>query len=196
MNGISKSRAFIDGRLPPPISPQADAIEPLPDDQHLCTHCALCCSGPVFNHIAVRPEDVPDIERTGFNVETFHDGPGFALPCSFLAGTRCSIYPGRPRSCRSFRCKLLRAVDAGETGITEALAVVDEAKRLLAAAAVFYRDGESVVDARLRWKSCQSAWWLGAGPDAARFHLAMVMLNLFIDRNFRDEGMMAERVRG
>ena len=48
-------------------------------------------------------------------------------PCPALKGKRCSIYPHRPKCCRTFECLLLKRVRRGEISVSAALREVDEA---------------------------------------------------------------------
>ena len=45
---------------------------------------------------------------------------GFALPCPALDGARCTTYATRPGTCRTYRCKLLRALEAEDISFAEA----------------------------------------------------------------------------
>jgi len=50
-------------------------------------------------------------------------------PCTALAGADCGCYLARPLACRRYRCALLAALEAGEVGLPEALAVVAQARQ-------------------------------------------------------------------
>ena len=67
------------------------------------------------------------------------DAELLSLPCAALCGTRCGIYTQRPRSCRTFECRLLRdtrggivSVDAALVRIARARVQVQRVKALLA----------------------------------------------------------------
>ncbi len=47
-------------------------------------------------------------------------GEVMALPCGALRGKLCSIYPNRPRCCRTFECRLLNDVRRGAVSVDEA----------------------------------------------------------------------------
>lgn len=50
-------------------------------------------------------------------------------PCPCLEGNLCRIYADRPVYCRAFECQLLRRVNAGETSIETALAIIRQTLR-------------------------------------------------------------------
>jgi Fe-S-cluster containining protein len=54
--------------------------------------------------------------------------------CAALDGRRCTAYAERPEGCRRYHCQLFSALAEGEVSLPEALAVVDGAHALLAAA--------------------------------------------------------------
>jgi hypothetical protein len=57
---------------------------------------------------------------------------GFTQPCPQFTG-KCAVYErGRPFACTTYRCRLLRSVDAGTHTKDEALTIVREAKVLKA----------------------------------------------------------------
>ncbi|MEZ5292355.1 MAG: YkgJ family cysteine cluster protein [Vicinamibacterales bacterium] len=105
---------------PPPADPAGT----------LCTQCGLCCDGTLFGDVELtgRREAVRlailglDVDADDADVELL------ALPCAALRGTRCGIYPLRPRCCRTFECRLLRAVASGQVTAGAALARVTEAR--------------------------------------------------------------------
>lgn len=74
-------------------------------------------------------------------LRTQPDRLAFALPCSAHKDGRCTIYPGRPLSCRQFRCKLLNKVTDAEVSLQQATDMVEQAHalrdRLAAAATAF-----------------------------------------------------------
>jgi Fe-S-cluster containining protein len=96
----------------------------------LCTHCALCCDGTLFADVelcGVREAD--RVELLGLEVEDDGDcGAVLALPCAGLEGTRCSVYPNRPRVCRTFECHLLQTAQHGSVPVERALATIDDAR--------------------------------------------------------------------
>lgn len=52
------------------------------------------------------------------------------LPCQFHEGGCCTVYEARPAACSTYRCELLRKLQAGGVTFDEAAAIVAEAKTL------------------------------------------------------------------
>jgi Fe-S-cluster containining protein len=74
------------------------------------------------------PLDEDELERAARLrlpiIETPHR-LAFGLPCPRLDGTRCTVYPERPRTCASYACETLRAYGEGEIELAEALARIE-----------------------------------------------------------------------
>jgi hypothetical protein len=97
------------------------------DATALCTQCGLCCSGLLFTYAELVPGEEEWAKRRGLPLVP---NKGLSLPCGVLAGTRCGDFANRPRICEAFRCKLLRALDAGDVPLEDALALVERARSL------------------------------------------------------------------
>jgi len=97
----------------------------------LCTACALCCDGTLLGDVELTgPAEAARLELLGLDVDTDDaDMELLSLPCAGLRGTRCSIYPQRPRCCRTFECRLLHDARRGAVSIDEALARIAAAKQ-------------------------------------------------------------------
>lgn len=99
---------------------------------NLCIRCAMCCNGTLFSRVRLPPADqerlgdgAPILVRKG---QTY-----LPQPCRFLgADGACGRYEVRPDTCRTYRCKLLKKVVAGQIPPEDAMHYVDEAKRLRA----------------------------------------------------------------
>jgi hypothetical protein len=78
----------------------------------LCQSCGLCCDGSLFGRAGLDPEEVLPARKNGLRV--LDHGQGFEQPCAALSsrgtarnGNRvCTVYIERPRSCRTFTCRL------------------------------------------------------------------------------------------
>lgn len=88
--------------------------------QVLCKECGLCCNGTLFSYVpltdgelAPRPSDRVVLE----------DGQvGLAQKCRFYQNKLCAIYEiGRPHSCVTFECKLLKRHARGKISREQAL---------------------------------------------------------------------------
>jgi Fe-S-cluster containining protein len=108
----------------------------------LCTQCGLCCSGVLLGDVELDgPAEAARLEMLGLDVDDGEIGVEvLPLPCMVLCGTRCSIYPHRPTSCRQFECRLLRDAQGGLITVPQSLAAIRRARaqvqrveRLLAA---------------------------------------------------------------
>lgn len=88
--------------------------------ERLCLECGLCCDGTLFTHVALTGEEQ---QRLGLGV--------IRQPCPQLGdGCRCRVYAQRPKGCARFVCMLGRAIEDGEVGHDEAVALVREAQGL------------------------------------------------------------------
>lgn len=150
----------------------------------LCTDCALCCSGALFDTVPVAEAEAEGVAALGLEIVRRERDIVFRQPCAMLRGQLCAVYEGRPPACRRFRCTLLERYEAGDVALDEARRRIAEAKSMIDQARGSFADGESVAAARARWKQGLPP---GAGAEAARFHLLMTALNRFLDRHFRPE---------
>jgi len=95
--------------------------------QNICIKCGLCCDGTLFSYAYLKDSETltsPYLFRTFILQE---GRKAFKLPCCYLKDKKCSIYNNRPYSiCAEFKCKLLNAVENGETTYSDAIAIVDE----------------------------------------------------------------------
>lgn len=148
----------------------ADGHEPI--ESTLCTQCALCCDGGLFEAVKVGPVEREALQRLGLTIEDAPE-PFFRQPCAKLIDRACSIYAARPRTCRNFSCALLRQVRDGGVALGEAQGIVATARSL--------RDK---VDGGLA-----EDWQAIADPvarrSAAKRYLDRVALNEYLDRHFR-----------
>lgn len=154
----------------------------------ICTQCGLCCDGTMFEIVAADDEEIEALAALGFELEPLEDSAIFRQPCRFLKGSLCSVYSGRPNTCRRFRCKTLQALEGGDLTREEALARIAEVRRLLAELVPLLREGETLADARKRWLAAMA---VDSGPRPplsgadAQLVAKMTALNLILDRQFR-----------
>lgn len=168
------------------------------DPEPICTQCGLCCDGTMFDIVGVDEEESEALTALGFELEPRDDSTVFRQPCHFLSGELCSIYSDRPHTCRRFRCKTLRALETGDLTREDALARIAQVRRLLAEMIPLLRDGETLAQARKRWKAALA---VDGGPRPplsgadAELALKMTVLNLILDRQFRpkDQQQMMDR---
>jgi len=102
--------------------------------EELCIECGLCCDGHLFTYASLTDDEVPDAQALGLPVDT-QNIPGnryFALPCLLYDG-KCSIYedPRKPQKCSSYKCQLLKDLEANKIPIDQALKEVHHTKALI-----------------------------------------------------------------
>ena len=101
----------------------------------LCLHCGMCCDGTLFTHVPLRPTEAGPLKALGLPVTEREDGtPILPQRCAALEGRTCTAYAQRPEGCRRYHCNLFSALSEGEVSLEEALATVDGAHALRAAA--------------------------------------------------------------
>jgi len=101
----------------------------------LCLACGLCCTGALHGAVEVKAQDVAAVRSLGLTVEPAEDQAGqyaFCQPCPLHLDGRCSVHGRHPPSCQEYQCALLKKLAAGEVDLGAALAVVHEAKSLIA----------------------------------------------------------------
>lgn len=159
--------------------------------ESICTDCAMCCNGALFDWVRAPADELARLPAAAFTAHQDSKGSGFAQPCPLLEGSLCSAYAIRPGGCRKFECNLLRRHKAGAVSRDEALEVIASARQLLGGVRGLLEPGESLPAARARWKRWFAKRADGeAGPQApaqAAFLLRMTMLNRFLDRHFRKD---------
>jgi hypothetical protein len=100
-------------------------------EQEICVQCGFCCDGTLFSHALLQPGErdtlPPKLEQ---QYVRFDDRDYFRQPCPYFAGC-CTIYD-QPKMtiCSSFRCQLLRNVDAQAVSQARAIQIVRDMVRL------------------------------------------------------------------
>jgi hypothetical protein len=90
----------------------------------LCTTCGACCNGTLFDEVPLEREEIALGPRLSLPIVACGDAAAMPLPCPRLHGASCTIYPERPSTCRTYRCGLLAALEAGQVELDDALARV------------------------------------------------------------------------
>lgn len=102
----------------------------LPPESRLCPACTLCCNGVLFADVRLQPGDpARHLAALGIKLRKHGASHRFAQPCTCLEGKLCRIYEDRPARCRSFECRLLKKVQAGEISEAAALRIIRRARR-------------------------------------------------------------------
>jgi Fe-S-cluster containining protein len=88
----------------------------------LCTQCGLCCDGTLLADVELAGrKEATRMELLGLMVDEDEEGHGLLpLPCSALSGKMCGIYAHRPKTCRTFECRLLQNAQSGAVSVARA----------------------------------------------------------------------------
>lgn len=96
----------------------------------LCPACGLCCNGVLFADLALQQgDDFQRLKELGLKVRARGKLAKIVQPCACFDGKLCSIYKERPKNCRSFECGLLKRVQQRTQTVSEALQVIQLARR-------------------------------------------------------------------
>jgi uncharacterized protein len=105
----------------------------------LCSTCGMCCDGVLFHAVELQQGDNPrQLSALGLKlrkkkgVEFFLQPCGAHIPKQEQSGCSCTIYSDRPIRCRSFQCKQLRGVLAGEITRERALETISSTRTQVA----------------------------------------------------------------
>jgi Fe-S-cluster containining protein len=98
----------------------------------LCLACGLCCTDVVHRRVLLAADELVLAQEFGLRVMQFEEGPGFRLPCPQHHHGRCAVYQRRPVACVNYQCKLLQRCYQGEVTVESAIALVTQARKMLA----------------------------------------------------------------
>lgn len=170
-----------------------------------CGDCTACCEGSYFVH--VQPRDTGALRRIppALLFAAPGAGPGHRVMgydergrCPMLISGRCSIYEDRPRTCRTYDCRIFAATGLAEPG-REKAAIMARAARWR----FDYADGAE----RRRHEALRSAAWSVVGAadaladvlPASATQLAMLLVRhhaVLLEPGFRaTEAAWAARLR-
>ena len=107
-------------------------MNPSDATDQLCLACGLCCNGVLFGDVELQRGDDPrQLTRLGLELFRKARKQCFVQPCACFDGRLCSIYEDRPKRCRTFECRLLQRVHAGEATVHSALKRIATARRVI-----------------------------------------------------------------
>jgi Fe-S-cluster containining protein len=160
-----------------------------PNGSLLCLACGFCCNGVLHAYAVVKPSKIESVRGLGLTVETFGDNLGFRQPCPLYREGRCSDYPNRPSTCKTYRCALLKKYLAGEITCELGVQIIQRAEELLATVLEQLPPGYSFAQLR---KEIDQDWNSGRGlfgsPELrqanAEFLLTMAKLMRYLQRYF------------
>lgn len=166
------------------MTSMAEADPPLLE-QDLCTGCAACCDGTMFSFVEITKDEEARLGDL-FTLESRTDDAIFYQPCPHSIEQRRQVYERRPGTCRTFRCKTLKALRKGEVESTEAFRRVSEMLRAREQIKPYLLDGETLNQARERRQKIAADPALAAAHTA--FLLRLTAFDLLLDRYFRNPG--------
>ncbi len=99
----------------------------------LCKSCGLCCSGHLFAWVRLNAPELDPAQSLGLTV--IRDDPrqrGFTQPCPLWNGI-CTVYtsPNYPRTCRNYKCVVLKRLLDNDIALPEALSTIRETLSLI-----------------------------------------------------------------
>jgi len=160
----------------------------------LCAACGMCCNGVLFYSVRLQPADsARDLRTLGLKVKRRSGEPHVLQPCPAHQQTRCTIYEQRPERCRVFECRQLKALAAGEITEAEALAAIQEARRLVDRVRDLFREVGETRERKAFSTRYETLFNepIDPSPGAAslrgKLTLAMRDLEELLARNFRIE---------
>lgn len=97
------------------------------EEQNICIKCGLCCDNTLFDTIKIHEGD--PYQNGELKIKESDDGTRyFELPCPFFNG-KCAVYDkGTPKTCRRFRCQVLKNIEKGDLSNDRAEKIIDESK--------------------------------------------------------------------
>lgn len=124
----------------------------------LCLSCGLCCDGTLFDHAPVTAEEAERLRGTRVILGTDSEKkPVLRQPCGALNGKCCTVYDSRPKTCRSFRCLVLRAVEDGSLSLDEGKARIESLKAFAQEAGLSIQNGPLLKQVVfLAWRGTRS----------------------------------------
>ena len=115
----------------------------------LCAACGMCCNGVLFYGTRLQPEDsIRSLTALGMKLKRKDGEMQFLQPCPAYKDSCCSIYEKRPQRCRTFVCKQLQALNAGES--TEEAALPRSPRQKSSPTVCVTSSPSSVIPARIK----------------------------------------------
>lgn len=165
-----------------------NSVAARPDGSALCTACGFCCDGLLHDRAVLNDDEVEFATALGLGVAN-EKGPNFFfLPCPKLENRCCSVYLTRPRTCGSYRCRLLKGFEAGDVSLDQALAKVTSVRQLRELVIDLLPEGLSFVDMRKdmrRWRSGDGMFGTREGRKShERLFMLASLLFMQVRRDF------------
>ena len=147
-----------------------------------CVGCGICCDGTIYSRAAARPDEEERLEAAGLELCNVNGKRWFVHPCRFSKDGLCTIYDQeRFEVCRTFRCKLLTAYQAGEVDL-------DEARETIARTFALRSDVAADEPRAALWRERQELRSeLEKTRERPQLLLKIAVLEYWLDRWFRVE---------
>jgi Fe-S-cluster containining protein len=157
-----------------------------------CDSCTACCTSSQFVHI--EPDEIdtlshihPDLLFPAPRLPRGHVLLGYDQHghCAMLIDNRCSIYEHRPRTCRTYDCRIFPAAGVEIDDVDKAM-IASRAKRWrFSLPTEADRDEHGAVRAAARFLEDHPGAFPGGGPPSSVTERAVVAIeihDLFLDR--------------
>lgn len=114
------------------------------DAASLCVSCKMCCDGTLFGFVPITDHEAEILRHRLPVVRDPESGEAsFSQRCVALGVGGCGLYADRPVVCSSYKCSLLRRVNAGELDCDDGIDVVDRIRILVTRLDVLLPPGQS-----------------------------------------------------
>jgi Fe-S-cluster containining protein len=112
------------------------------EKKELCLDCGLCCRGNLFNAVPLYGDETKLFDKNriqtewglihSITIQTKHiTSYKTVYPCEHIKeDNKCSIYHKRPKTCRDFKCQVLRDYEAGKIDYSSAINKIEEVKKI------------------------------------------------------------------
>ena len=113
------------------------------EKKELCLECGLCCRGNLFNAIPLQGDETKLFDKKriethwwiiptiGINTTEHITSYKTVYPCEHIKkDNKCSIYHKRPKTCKDFRCQVLKDYEAGKIDYSSAINKIEEVKKI------------------------------------------------------------------
>jgi hypothetical protein len=102
--------------------------------EQLCSACAMCCDGTLFDLVKLEgSDDAQKLKSLGLPIKVSRGKTPivrFPQPCAALCqDLKCRVYADRPWQCRIFECGVFKAVKAGAMPLSTAQRLVKQTRQ-------------------------------------------------------------------
>jgi len=149
--------------------------------------CGLCCDGTLFGFVPVTDHEAEQLKHRLPMLRDPESGEStFSQSCVALGPGGCGVYEDRPVVCSSYKCSLLRRVNAGELDRDDGLDVVDRIRVLVGRLDAVLPPGKSF------WPRTQELRDTGEPNDDAGEEARRIFAATLLDLNVLDRILETE----